>query len=356
MFTTVIIFILILGILIFVHELGHFVAAKKNGVRVEEFGFGFPPRLFGIKMGETIYSLNWIPLGGFVRTLGEDGAERSNPKSFAAKKIWQRAAILVAGVTMNFLFAVIILGVGHIIGLPAPVTDDSTVNPDDIRIQITEVVEDSPALQAGISLGDIVKSVDGQPVARVDSFQDILKEKAKTNISIGILRGDKELTFEVTPRANPPEGQGAIGVGLIETTIVKYPWYQAFWEGLKNAVFLMISFVVAIVGMLKEWISGAQVSADIAGPVGIAIITKQVSQLGFIYLLQFTAVLSLNLVLINALPFPALDGGRLLFLVIEKIKGSPVSQKIEQAIHTTGFVLLILLMILVTFKDVMRFF
>lgn len=354
MFSTIVIFILILGILIFVHELGHFMVAKKNGVKVEEFGFGFPPRIFGIKRGETIYSINAIPLGGFVRALGEDGGEKDNPRSFAAKKIWQRALILVAGVAMNFLFAALLVGIGYMIGLPVAAVDN--IKGGEVRVQITDVAPDSPAAKAGILAGDIIKKINGEPVVKVEDFQSKIQSNLESNVTITMLRGDKEFDFNLIPRANPPSGEGAVGVGLVETSIARFPWYQALWEGLKSIYYLTIASVVAIAVILKNLILSGQVNADVAGPVGIAVITQQRVQLGFIYLLQFTAMLSLNLAIINLLPIPALDGGRLLFLLIEKIKGSPISQKVEQAIHATGFVLLILLMVLITVRDISRFF
>lgn len=354
MFSTIIIFILILGILIFVHEFGHFIVAKKNGVKVEEFGFGFPPRIFGVKRGETVYSINAIPLGGFVRALGEDGSETNNPRSFAAKKVWQRALILVAGVAMNFLFAVILVGIGYMIGLPVAAVDNAKGG--DVRVQITDVSTNSPAAQAGIVAGDIIRRLNNEPIIHVGDFQSKIQSSLESEVILTVLRGDKELSFDLIPRANPPSGEGAVGVGLVETTIARFPWYQALWEGLKSVYYLTVASFVAIAMILKNLIINGQVNADVAGPVGIAVITQQRVQLGFIYLLQFTAMLSLNLAIINLLPFPALDGGRLLFLLIEKIKGSPVSQRIEQAIHATGFVLLILLMVLITVRDISRFF
>lgn len=356
MITTILIFILILGLLIFVHEFGHFITAKKNGVRVEEFGFGFPPRIFGVKRGETIYSINLIPLGGFVKMIGEDGAEKNDPQSFASKKIWQRALILIAGIAMNFILAIVLLSVSNMIGLPMVVGDNNNIANQDIKIQISEVVSDSPAAKAGIKVGDIIKSVNSQNIYRVTDFQNTIKENLEKETDITISRGKEELNLELVPRANPPEGQGAIGIGLAETTIIKYPWHQAFWQGLKSAYYFTVMFVIAFGNLIKNLILGGHISADVAGPVGIAVLTNQITKLGLVYVINFAAILSLNLAIINAIPFPALDGGRLLFLIIEKIKGSPVSQKIEQSIHLVGFSLLIVLMVVITFRDIVRLF
>lgn len=355
MITTIIIFIAILGVLIFVHEFGHFITAKKNGVKVEEFGFGFPPRIFGIKKGETIYSINLIPLGGFVKALGEDGAGRDDPQSFASKKVWQRAIILVAGIGMNFLLAIALFSITNTIGLPTAVADPAS-NAPDIQIQISDVAKDSPAQKAGITIGDIIIGINDQKINRVENFQEIVQNNLEKETGITVLRGTQELHFNLIPRANPPKDQGAIGVGLVEITIVKYNWYQAIWQGIKSAYYLTLMFAVALFNLAKNLILGGHVSGDIAGPVGIAVLTNQISKLGLVYIINFAAILSLNLAIINAIPFPALDGGRLLFLLIEKIKGSPVSQKIEQAVHMLGFALLILLMIVVTFRDIVRLF
>lgn len=356
MILTIGVFILILGLLVFVHELGHFVASKKSGVKVEEFGFGFPPRIFGVRRGETIYSINLIPLGGFVKLFGEDGTNRGDSRSFGAKKIWQRAIILVAGIAMNFVFAAVLLGITHMIGLPTVVTESMNVNPDRVMVQITDVAKESPAEVAGIKVGDTIRRFNEIEIRNVKVFQNLVSENVGKNVKIEIARGGESLVVEMAPRVNPPEGQGAVGVGLVETTIVRYPWYQAVWEGFKSAYYFTIMFVVALFGVVKNLVMGGSVSGDIAGPVGIAVLTNQVTKLGLVYIINFAAILSLNLAMINAIPFPALDGGRLLFLGIEKIKGSPVSQKLEQVIHTTGFVLLILLMIAITFRDIRNFF
>lgn len=355
MFITIIVFILILGLLVFVHEFGHFVVAKKNGVRVEEFGFGFPPRIFGIQKGETMYSINLIPLGGFVKAYGEDGTDRDNDRSFGAKKVWQRATILVAGIAMNFLLAIVLLSFAHMIGLPAVATDED-INAGKANVQITEVSQGSPAQKGGIQIGDIVKQVNEQEIKGVQNFQNLVKENLENDMRITVLRGSEEVSLTLTPRVNPPEGEGAIGVGLVETVMKRYPWYLAFWQGLKSVYYATLMSVIGLATVLQGLLLGGRVSGDVAGPVGIAVLTGQVTKLGFVYILNFAAILSLNLAIINAIPFPALDGGRLLFLLIEKIKGSPVSQKVEQIVHGTGFALLILLMIVITVRDIGRFF
>lgn len=371
MLLTIIAFILILGLLIFVHELGHFLVAKKMGVKVEEFGFGYPPRIFGKKIRGTIYSLNWIPFGGFVKIFGEDGKYREKRNSFSAKKVWQRALMLVAGVVMNFLLAVLVLGLGHGLGLPAVMEDDQPREMSDIKIQILEVAPDSPAQKAGLLPGDSIlelraATISGgcQPCASkqsikpqsIDDVQSFTKQHQGQTITLLIARGKDIFEVSLVPRPSPPAGEGAMGVALAKTGIVAYPWYLAFLKGFESAAILLVTIVMAIGGLLWRLIATGQGASEVAGPVGIYILTGQMARLGFIYLLQFTALLSVNLAIINILPFPALDGGRLLFLAIEKIKGKPVNAKVERLIHNVGFAILIILMLAITWRDIARWF
>ncbi len=356
---TAIAFILILGLLVFVHELGHFLVAKKMGVRVEEFGFGFPPRLWGIKKGETTYSLNLIPLGGFVKIFGEDGEEKQNHHSFAAKKVWQRAGILLAGVTMNVLLAAFLMSLGYMIGLPWAIDDQQDAS--GALVQITQIDADSPAAQAGLRAGDIIlgaSSLSGQlaKVERVAEVQDFIAKNKGQEILLLLRRGQSEWQVKLIPRAEPPAGQGAMGVVLARVAKVSLPWYRAIFEGIKASLVLIWLIISSLAYLLWQYLSYGQTVGGVVGPVGIYSITGQAAQMGFVYLLQLAAFLSINLAIVNALPFPALDGGRVLFLIIEKIKGSPVSQAVEKAVHTAGFAFLILLMIVVTFKDIARLF
>jgi len=364
MFLTIVVFILILGLLIFVHELGHFILAKRAGIKVEEFGFGFPPRIFGIKKGETIYSLNLLPLGGFVKIYGEDGeksgsSKKDEKRAFYNKPISTRAVILVAGVTMNLVLAAFLLSIGYWLGLPAMV-DDETTDLAGARVQITQVVFDSPAGQAGIKMGDTIKELTfaGQllEISRVEQVQEFIDSYRGKEITVIIQRGDEVLEKTLVPRISPPENEGPLGIALARTAIVSYPWYRALIMGITSTASLTWFIIVTLGTILWQLLLTGRLAVEIAGPVGIFDLTGQAAQLGFIYILQFTALLSINLAIINALPFPALDGGRLLFLAIEKIKGSPVSQKVERIAHTAGFVILILLMIAVTWRDIVRIF
>ncbi|PIU09088.1 MAG: RIP metalloprotease RseP [Candidatus Moranbacteria bacterium CG_4_8_14_3_um_filter_34_16] len=379
---TTLIFIAILGILILVHEMGHFLVARRNGIKAEEFGFGFPPRIFGfykqdksgkyklvfgnknIKSKSTVYSLNWIPLGGFVKIKGENGSGKKEEDSFAFKSAWIRSKVLVAGVTMNFILAWILISFVFMLGIPETIDSDASIQSSSSfsKIQIVEVLPDSPAEKSKLEMGDEIskkqidssgKIVNLQNVKQTSEF--ISSYKGKT-LNLKIKRGGKDMTISVVPRINPPQNQGALGISLTETTLVKYSVGESFWNGFKATGELIFSIFGALFGILKNLFIGNGVGADVSGPVGIAIFTKKVAGLGLVYILQFAAILSVNLGVINILPFPALDGGRILFIAIEKMKGSPVSQKVEQTFHMVGFVLLITLLILVTFRDVARFF
>ncbi len=373
MLSTIIIFIIILAILILSHEFGHFISAKKMGMKVEEFGFGFPPRLFGIKKGETLYSFNLIPLGGFVKIFGEQKPEKGGTIkkisqklkacAFYNKPIWKRAIVLVMGVVMNLLVAAIFLSVVHGIGVPTAVsagTEAAHPQVKNIQVQILQVSKDSPAQQAELKPGDAIIGIKAPnstiEVGTVEEVQKITARYAGEEMGLIIQRGEETIEKTVVPRVSPPEDQGPIGIVLSEVGIVKYPWHSAILQGFKTTGELVVTFIGLFYKLFKTLITTGNLMGEVAGPVGIAVLTAQVSKLGISYLLQFIALISINLAIINILPFPALDGGRLLFLGIEKVKGSPVNTKIENAVNALGFVLLIGLMVLVTFRDVSRLF
>ena len=357
--TTIVIFVFILGILVFVHELGHYFAAKKSGMDVEEFGFGFPPRLFGIKKGGTIYSINWIPIGGFVKIAGEDGGEVQNPRAFANQTFLKRFITLIAGVTMNIIFAWFVVMIAMGLGLPTVISEGdvlpTSAKVDEPFVVFREVLADSPAQAAGFKTGDSIKSINGEPIETVEDIQKLTQENLGKETKYVATRGNETIEATIVPRVSPPEGQGPMGVSLATVANVSYPWYELPFRAV-GATYNVIHQTVSAFGtILGQWFSGENVSAQLSGPVGIAVLTRDVAQLGFIYLLQFTAVLSINLAVINAIPFPALDGGRILFLVIEKIRGRKLPETAEQIANTVGFGLLILLMVFVTVKDFGRF-
>lgn len=385
---TAVVFIIILGLLIFVHELGHFLVARKNGITAYEFGFGFPPRILGFQLlkGEkvkkwrfirgkrdtdkewktepdlkegTIYSINWIPLGGFVKIKGEDGSRANDPDSFAARSAWIRIKVLFAGVAMNFVLAWVLITLALMIGAPEAV-DGANKKIRDAKIQISQVISDSPADSMGIKAGDEIIRCNIEDNRCRKNFEDVsqiqnfINDHNGQEIILQVKRGKDLIDLKGVPRTDYPEGQGALGISLVKTAIVEYPWYEAIIKGFTSTINVIILIITTLFDLLKNLIIGEKVMVDVSGPVGIAYLTKQVTQLGLVYILQFAALLSINLGIINGLPIPALDGGRILFIIIEKIKGSPVSHKVENFAHTVGFVLLIILMILVTLRDVLK--
>ena len=357
MLITVAIFLIVLGILVFVHEFGHFISAKKMGMKVEEFGFGFPPRIWGKKGKDgVIYSINSIPLGGFCKIKGEDGEERNAPDSFGSKKAWRRAIVLVAGVIMNFLLCAVLLSFGYMVGLPQAVDQQAMAQGlvKNYKIQVVAVLDDKPAKTADVQIGDVIKSVDNQPITSIQNLIDYTSGKIGQKIIYQFNRGSQVLTKEIEI-VDIGQGKGGIGMSLVETGTVSYGIPQAIWHGFKLTGILTKEFVLAFANIIKNLIIGKPLGVQVSGPVGIAVLTGQVAKLGFIYLLQFTALLSLNLAIINILPFPALDGGRLLFLLIEKIRRKPMTQKIESLVNTIGFSLLMLLIIVITFQDLLRY-
>ncbi len=358
MLLTIIIFIIILGILVLTHEWGHFIVARRTGLIVEEFGFGFPPRLFSFKRGETLYSINLLPLGGFVKILGEDGSGVDNPRSFASKSISVRSLITTAGVAMNFILGTILLVIGFYIGFPQAIDKENEAIAKNVKIQIVLVALGSPADAAGVNFGDAVKylKIDDKiiNIDEITILQNTVNEYLGKNIILGIERAGMPLEFKITPRNNPPEGEGALGIALAKTGIVAYSWYESLWLGVKSSFIITWEIIKGFAGLLKNLIARGEVPREISGPVGIAVLTNQAASLGFAYLLNLVALISFNLAVLNLIPFPALDGGRLLFFAVEKIKGSKVNPKIENAIHSIGLFLLLALVILVTYRDILR--
>lgn len=335
---TILIVIIGISLLILIHEFGHFLVAKKMGLLVEEFGFGFPPRLFSKKIGETTYSLNLLPFGGFVKIFGEDPlatATAGQERSFAAQPAWKRALIIVAGVLMNFLLGWLLMSIIFMIGTPK-------------AILIAEVLPGSPAEVTGIMPQDQILGFE-----KAKDFIDFVNKNRGKEIALDISRGGEELSFKVIPRV---EGEGPVGVSLVEAGVDKQPFFLAIWEGLKTAGFIVAAIFGAFLNLIWGFLTQGKVLVDFVGPIGIFGVASQAGELGFLYLVQLIAMISLNLTVLNIFPFPALDGGRLLFVLIEKIKGSPLSQNFERAANTAGFILLLLAMIAITIRDITRLF
>jgi regulator of sigma E protease len=377
MIITIIIFFVLLSILVLVHEFGHFWTARRFGVGAEEFGLGFPPRLFGWYRNSagkgiffwgnreikdcptTVYSFNLIPIGGFVKIKGENGDDPNDPSSFANKTLGKRALILSAGVIMNIILAAAIIIGGLTAGLPQSIDEGALPKGaivSERRVQIMQVLPNSPAEAAGLKTGDAILLINDQAFATYGEVQNYVGDKAGQSLTYVIGRGAEQLTKEIVPQKLEGSDRSGIGVSIAETGIVRLPWYRAIGEGIKLTGLMIWAIIIGLISIIGQLFSGQNVSADVVGPVGIAALTGQMADLGFAYLAQFAAILSLHLAIINFLPFPALDGGRVLFLLIEKFKGSPVRQKTEAIIHNIGFLVLIGLIILVTFKDIIKLF
>ena len=401
------------------HEFGHFIAARRCGMKVEEFGFGFPPRVFGLQflkgkslkkiaeveewdvhreensageiiketiidekkeidvvvpwhrrrlvwgnreLGEkdenygTVYSLNWLPLGGFVKIKGENGELPGESDSFMSKPAWQKSIVLCAGVAMNILLAAVLLSAGYMFGLPGS-TEDAPASAiiQDQRVEIIQAIAGKPAQLAGLTAGDAIVKIDALEKPTIVQMQSYLDTKRDTEVVFTIRRGQEVFNKTIKPVLNSDTGKGGIGVAIADIGIVKYPWYQAIYHGFADAFIFLKEICVAFYLLIVGLFAGRGAAEAVTGPVGIAVLTGQVARLGLAYLVQFTAMLSLNLALINILPIPALDGGRVLFVWLGKIFKKPVFMKFEQLAHTVGFALLMLLVVVVTVKDLGTF-
>lgn len=346
-----------LVILIILHEFGHFILAKKFGVKVEEFGLGYPPRLFGKKIGETLYSLNLLPFGGFVKIFGQE-KRIDKPRSFTIKPSYQKALIILGGVVSFWVVAAILLSVVMGIGAPTVVEDEETQGLVDPKIQITAIASNSPAEEAGLKLGDTIMSISGADINKVKEVQGFTQAHKGEEIILTIQRGKEVFDVSLIPRAFPPENEGPMGVALARTALKSYPWHQAPIKGIVATCNLTLMIIktwgITIMNLFQG--KGVPAGVEVRGIVGIFGLFIQVGAMGVSYFLQFIAMISVSLALINILPIPALDGGWLLFLVIEKLKGRPLNQKIVQNISLVSFFLLVALMIWVTIKDIAQLF
>lgn len=362
--------ILSLSFLILAHEVGHFFVALWTGMKVEEFGFGYPPKFFSYRSKKSgiTYSINWIPFGGFVKIKGEDG--ELGEGSFKEKSFFKKSAVILAGVTMNLLIAILLFGAVHLLGSPSIIDDSNTIalNP---YVQIADVVPGSPADVAGIKMGDIIEDITVgdceedtacfinfilTDITTVMEVQDAVKEYKGEKINLFINRGGEQMSVSLIPRIKYSDNEGAMGVGLVRAGLVKAVWYKVPAEALRTTWDLTKLIFVFLWDMIVRLFTKGQVPADVVGPVGIVAMSGQIASMGLSYILWVIGMVSLNLFLINLFPLPALDGGRLIFLGIEKIKGSPVNEKIEQWIHVSGFVILIVLAVLITARDIIRLF
>ncbi|MEE9199674.1 MAG: M50 family metallopeptidase [Dehalococcoidia bacterium] len=337
--TTVLVFLVVLSVLIVIHELGHFVTAKAFGIRVEEFALGFPPRIASIVRGETRYSLNAIPLGGYVKLTGEE--DPSDPRSLASRSIAVRATVITAGVFMNFLLTILLFSI--FFTFPAEMVGT--------RLEVDSVVPGSPAEGAGLMPGDVIlRTGSDVAVERTRDLTEYTQANLGREISLLVRRDSDTLLVRLVPRRNPPPGEGAMGIavratgGRLETRFS--PSLSVIPESFEQVGSFLTSFSTIFTSEGRE---------GVAGPIGIAQVTGEIARSGILPLIGFTGLLSLNLALLNILPIPALDGGRLLFVIIEAIRGGKrIPPEKEALIHMMGFVTLIGFIVFISVGDVRR--
>lgn len=359
----ILIFIIVLGVLVFIHELGHFLFAKLFNIRVEEFGFGYPPK--ALKLGNfrgTDITLNWIPFGGFVRILGEGGnaelSEEDKKASIGAKPRWQQFLVMAGGIIFNIIFAWILISASYMGGIQSSVDNvPKSYEFEETQLAITSVQTGSPAYESGLEPGDIVLEYrtpdlvvypSNEDTEDFSSFINDAGSKGQT-VEIAVLRGEGIEAISVTPQEGVIEGRFGIGVGINQVGELRLGFFQALGTGLVNT-FLYLGLVV---DGFVQLITGSIPLDAVSGPVGIVGQVGQATALGFTFLLSFTALLSLNLAVLNAFPFPALDGGRMLIIIIESIIGRSLPEQAVNWVNVVGFFILIAFMIFITIKDIL---
>lgn len=360
---SILLFIVILLVLVLVHEAGHFFVAKMAKIRVDEFAFGFPPRLFSTKKGETTYAFNLLPLGGYVKIYGEDPNEVKSEdavRSFSAQPRHIQAAVVVAGVVMNILLAWVLISATLVLGIAAPADNDEGFPVENARLMITEVSDKGPAQISGIVGGDYLLSlqdgadnVDATSLEVVSSF--IAPREAKPIVVTYEHEGEvKKAT--VLPVSGISQKGAAIGIYMDMIGTLRLPLDQAIWHGaIKTWQYTKLT-AVGIWTFLSQAITGNANFNDVTGPVGIVKAVGTASSVGFANILLFTALISINLAIINIIPFPALDGGRLFFIGIEALIRRPLSVRMTNYANIGGFAFLMLLMLLVTYHDIVKLF
>lgn len=375
---TVIIFLIVLAVLIFVHELGHFLFARWNGIRVDEFKIGFGPKIFYWTKGETKYGLNLIPFGGYVKIHGENPDQEAigghdKDRSFVNKKSWQQVLVLFAGVLFNFIFAWVLYSIVFVSGVTTdPIGfekyKDSFKNQ---RVMITNISPGSPADKAGLKVGQVIIFVDDKEVypeairdnrGPIEIIQERISSSNGKTISLAVYgkpEPNRSLDFtrvEIKPIEGIVKDKYAIGIAMADVVDMKLSVFSAVYEGLRYTLVMIRETAIGLYDFFANIFRGQANFTDVAGPIGIAGIVGGAAKMGLTYLLMITALISINLGVINLIPFPALDGGRILFVIIETIIRKRIAPKYANAVNTVGFVLLMILMVVVTYKDVVKLF
>lgn len=351
-------FLLMLLILVLVHEFGHFIAAKLSKVRVDEFGFGLPPRLWGKKVGETLYSINWLPIGGFVKVYGEEYAELNDKekgpeitdksRAFAYKSAWKKIFILTAGILGNFLLGWLLISFLFTQGVLTSTN----------QVIVEKVQTNSPAQAVGIKEKDVIQKIESNgkeyPLTSSNDLIKATKELGDQESTLIVIRGNETKVFTVTPRKNPPKGQGSLGVVITSLTEKKYPWYLAPFYGLVEAFNITANIIIELLRTIAMLLTFQKPQVDVAGPIGILQYTGQAASYGIKAFLELVALLSLNLAVVNILPFPALDGGRLVFVIYEAVTKKKVNQTFERNLNFIGIISLIALAALISINDIVK--
>ncbi|TAK57152.1 RIP metalloprotease RseP [Patescibacteria group bacterium] len=363
----IILFLIVLAVLVLVHEFGHFIVAKKSGIRVDEFGLGFPPKIWSTKKGETTYSLNTIPFGGFVKIFGENPNQESlsgpdSARSFVRKPRHIQAAVLIAGIVFNLLFAWLLLSISFLFGVTASSTDYARYGErlQDQRIVVTMVQKGAPAGAAGLLPGDTILSVATSTKnvvagnVTVEQVKKTISESKGNSITVSYSREGKTLSTEMVATSTLLVGKYAVGIAMDNVGTLQLPLHLAIWEGGRLTIHAIGAIAVGLFDFVVDAITGQADFSTVSGPVGIVGLVGDAARIGITHLLTFTAFISINLAIINLVPFPALDGGRLLFVAIEAIIRRPIKHSVANALNMLGFVLLMLLMLVVTYKDIAK--
>ena len=339
-----------LSIIIILHEAGHFLFARRFGVKVEEFGIGYPPRIFSFKKNEVIYSINAIPFGGFVKIVEHDGTN-----SFSSKSLGKRTIILLAGVVNNALIAFLLFTILFSIGMPTFALPEAYKQDIPSAVTIREIEKDSPASLAGLESGDVILGME-----RLDSFyettsigdvQDKTKEFQGKEIQLIIQREGESIEIGIIPRESPPEGKGYLGVILTDDGVLKYSLFKAPWQSIRFMGILTQETFTGLGRVFGNLFKHGNIE-ELTGPVGIMAITTRGFQWGWKYGLYILGLISYAFAIFNLFPIPAVDGGRILFLMIEKIRRKPISQRTEMLVNNICFYLLVILLFAVTIKDI----
>lgn len=324
--------LIVFGVLIFFHELGHFIMAKLSDIKVNEFSLGFGPPVISVKPGETQYSIRALPVGGFVKMEGED-SKTSDPRAFNNKPVINRLGVIFAGPAMNFILAVLLIS---IICFFAGVATT--------RIS---VIPEGPAYKAGIKNNDVIYSIDGKKIKTWDEIVNIISQKPGQMVSITVLREGKPLIFNLKTQVDVDSHRGIIG---IKSHIVKYSAAESLRTGVQKTYWISKMILEGLVQIIR-----GKTKADVVGPIGIVHMVGEAAKVGIFNLIYLAAIISINLGLFNLFPIPALDGSRIFFLLIEILRGKPIEPEKEGLIHFIGFTLLMILMIIIAYKDIMRF-